>query len=52
MQTSDELQLAFSALRTRIPRTLSVDDASSIIDELNILKALLLLHIHKANHVE
>ena len=52
MQTSDELQLAFSELCAGIPRTLSVDDASALIDELNILRALLVLHIHKAQHVE
>ena len=52
MQTSDELQLVFSTLRTRIPRTLSADDASALVDELNIIKALLVLHIHKAKHVE
>ena len=52
MQTSDELQLAFMAMCTEIPTTLTADEASSIIDEINILKALLMLHVHRAANVE
>ena len=52
MQTSDELQLAFKSLCTTIPNYLSIEEATAIVDELNILKALLLLHAHKAKHVE